>query len=92
MLPPEVHGKRHSSCNQGACRGCPSRGEQPCLQIVVNKVVFASGNSNVGEGRNGSRCLKWSQSKSKTWIYVQKEKVDKIGLNRSFGVQGALMA
>lgn len=78
MLPPEVHGKRHSFCNQGAFRGCSSRGEQPCLQIDVKKVKFASGNSKIGEGRNGSRCLKWSQSKSKTWVYVQKE-VDKIG-------------
>lgn len=77
MLPPEVHGKWHSFCNQGAYRGCPSYDEQPCLQIAVKKVVFASGKSKIGEGNNGSRCLKWLQSKSKTWVFAQKKEVDK---------------
>lgn len=27
MLPPEVHGRRHSSCNQGENRGCLSGDE-----------------------------------------------------------------
>lgn len=89
MLPPEVHGKWHSFCNQGAYRGCPSYDEQPCLQTVVKKVVFASGNSKIGEGRIGSRCLKWSQSKSKTWVYAQKGR-QKLGGIRSFGFQEAL--
>lgn len=89
MLPPEVHGKWHSFCNQGVYRGCSSYDEQPCLQIVVKKVVFASGNSMIGEGRIGSRCLKWSQSKSKTWAYAQKGR-QKLGEIRSFGFQEAL--
>lgn len=67
MLPPEGHGKRHSSCDQGEHRGCLCGDEQPCLQIGLKKVVFGSGGSRIVVGRNGSRCLKWSLSKSKTW-------------------------